>query len=533
MVRKTAKKPPKKRAVQIGAKDRKAMRECIVHARNLLNSARAVQGEGHPNIAYHLAALALEEVGRWELIALKAMSEHEPVPSTWMQKHMGNHVKKLFWCFFGAEFYGNKLTKEGLESMEVFARQVHANRLIGLYVEQTDDGVSVPAEAIDAREADTLIELADVRLEMAEARKLRVRLTADEIELQAWFLEATGDLEKRRMIMSDASLTKLAELKNALAWINWLKEQFDQAEREGRVAAEEELKRARLGKKGTGKDKWRIRVRIFTQSHLIRPKALTAWNKSTEWIKLSAVSGKKDQLDIDITLADSVPPQGVWWLGWGIARHFVTALNIGTMGFWWWRMPKQIDRYYERIDNLERKMEVTIERSPSLRIDWGENRVLTEGDLYTVSQCFAAMPAPADRDQHTPFNYYIGGLTFLSLNDVHWQCEKEAFGNFMESLKQMLAGRGAWQRDTPITPRLMAFLDQMFPEFDEREQYREIFDAYERKAVESATVTLKEVSFMKLFCDAYFLKEVRPTALKSLAEERAESMKRKKKNRKN
>jgi hypothetical protein len=31
------------------------MRACIEHARVLLESARAVQEAGHPNIAYHLA----------------------------------------------------------------------------------------------------------------------------------------------------------------------------------------------------------------------------------------------------------------------------------------------------------------------------------------------------------------------------------------------------------------------------------------------------------------------------------------------
>src|SRR3546814_10248839 len=81
----------------------------------------------------------------------------------------GNHVKKLFWCFFGAEFYGYSLIKDGLESMQAFAQQVHANRMIGLYVEQTEDGVSVLAETIDVRESESLIELADARLEIGRA----------------------------------------------------------------------------------------------------------------------------------------------------------------------------------------------------------------------------------------------------------------------------------------------------------------------------------------------------------------------------
>jgi len=63
-----------------------------------------------------------------------------------------------------------------------------------------------------------------------------------------------------------------------------------------------------------------------------------------EWIKL--VSSKKDELIIEFILRDNVPVEALWFFGWGLARHFVVALNIGTMGFWWWRMPEQISRYY-------------------------------------------------------------------------------------------------------------------------------------------------------------------------------------------
>ncbi len=63
----------------------------------------------------------------------------------------------------------------------------------------------------------------------------------------------------------------------------------------------------------------------------------------------------------------------------------------------------------------------------------------------------------------------------------------------------------------------MEFLDKMFPEFDEREHYFAMFEAFEKQAVDAITVTLREASFMKLFCDAYFLNEVRPKALEALA----------------
>jgi AbiV family abortive infection protein len=40
-----------------------ALSACVVHARDLVEAAKAVQSTGRSNIAYHLATLALEESG--------------------------------------------------------------------------------------------------------------------------------------------------------------------------------------------------------------------------------------------------------------------------------------------------------------------------------------------------------------------------------------------------------------------------------------------------------------------------------------
>jgi hypothetical protein len=391
-------------------------------------------------------------------------------------------------------------------------------RLAGLYVDHTEDKLSIPAEAISVDSAQSLIDLAAARLKVAESEKFRDDdISQDALDLQKWFLTATEDTEKWRMIFGRPSMTKLAELKDGRAWVAWLKELFDKAELEGRAATEEELKRNRDGlpRQGT-KNKWKLRIRIFSQSHSIRPKALTQWNKTSEWIKLAAVSDKKDQLIVEFIFRDNVSVDGLWWFGWGLSRHFVTALNIGTMGFWWWHMPRQIGKYYESLEDMEKKMRVEVERSPRLKIDWGTNRVLTEADLNLVAQCFAALPRPGDTKKHQPYDYYIGGLTFLSLNDIHWQCESTIFGNFFESARAMMAESGDWKPDTPFVPALIQFIDNTWPDLDERSRYVEIFEAFERKSVDTLSINLAEASFMKLFCDAYFLQKVRPLALRAL-----------------
>lgn len=489
-----------------------AMQECINHARALLDSAKATQQIGHPNIAYHLAILALEELGRRELIGLQSVADNNATPQPWMQKHTQDHVKKLFWCFFGANFFSEPFTKDKFTSMQEFAKHLHERRLAGLYVDYDVDGLTVPSEAVLSEDATRIIDLAAARLGMAESEKLRESIPRDEQDRQSWFLAICEDPEKKKAVFSRQSLDKLSELKDAGKWVEWLKAEFDRADRTSLEMLQHELERSRQLPDQKTKDKWKIRIRIFTQSHSIRPKALTNWNSTVDWIKLIPVSGKKNQLIVEFILGDNIPVEALWFFGWGLARHFVTALNIGTMGFWWWHLPEDVDKYYETIEDLERKQAIRLSRSPSLVIDWGKNRVLTETDLGHVSACFAAMPSPSQQEKHPPFGYYLSGITLLSANDVHWQCELMIFGNFFESLRQLMLQSAHWKEGEPLTPVIMHFLDELFPSFDERDRFQDIFAAYESGSPSpELKVTLREVSFMKLFCDSFFLsKFVKP-----------------------
>jgi AbiV family abortive infection protein len=94
-----------------------AMEACVAHARDLLHSAQAVLAADHPNIAYHLAALSLEEIGRHALLGVQTISESATVPPAWPKKHEQDHVKKLFWCFLGGGFFSEEITQTRLKDM--------------------------------------------------------------------------------------------------------------------------------------------------------------------------------------------------------------------------------------------------------------------------------------------------------------------------------------------------------------------------------------------------------------------------------
>jgi len=494
--------------------DIEAMKACIQHARNLLDSARAVQIAGHPSIAFHLGVLALEELGRRELIGLQRIAQTRPAGPEW-HKHTLAHTKKIFWCFFGMQFFSGPLMQQHFDDLKKFSDTLHLHRMASLYVNYEGDELQIPSEAIEPEYCSQLLNLVSSQIEASAAEKLREKVTQEDIDLQMWFLSVTDKPENKQVIFSHASFERLAELKDAKAWMLWLKEQFAIAKAETKRQFELEMERSRsLPERGT-RDKWKLRIRIVSQSHSVRQKPLNAWNKTSSWVKLFAVSGKPNQLIIEFTFKDNMPLAALWYFGWGVARHFVAALNLATMGFWWWRMPEDIDSYYEGVEDLENKARIGIQRTPSLKVDWGGNRILSQDELARVSACCISLPRPEHRDQHKPYNHYVRGLTLLSLNDVHFQCEVQAFGDFFESLKAMMEEMGEAPASEPFLPKLHAFLSETFPDMDEHEHFGAIFQAIEAKDT-SNVVTLRDAAMMKMFCDAYFLRKVVPRATQNL-----------------
>ena len=78
---------------------------CLSHAQDLLNAAKKVlNDERLPNIAYHLAALALEEIGKSTLIGMSHVTKRKDHLSTWSEKHLEDHVRKLYWALWGPSF---------------------------------------------------------------------------------------------------------------------------------------------------------------------------------------------------------------------------------------------------------------------------------------------------------------------------------------------------------------------------------------------------------------------------------------------
>ena len=497
---------------------------CADQARDLLNAAHAVFDLGTPHVAYPLAIAAVEEIGKRNLLGIGEMSrELDRDAAATFGKKIDDHEQKLFWALFGGGMFRHDITKERFQELQRMAKSFHAKRLVSMYVDDTPDGLSIPAQSIDAAEVKDILGLADALVGMAEAEKPRDDIPEEELENQRWFMNTSEDPELRRFVFSKELMDKLAELDDVGAWVKWMRSKIDEFKAAGAAIVKAEIERGKNAPTKGTRPKWKVRFRIQSASHSIRPKALTEWNRAFDIVKLSPVSGNKREMIVEVVLLDNTPIVGLFHRAWGVARQFVVALNVATFGFFWWHFSPDQTTWFEKIEDLDNKdMEVKVDR-PERKIDWGENRALKPEDMQRVKLAFISLPAPLQTVHPGAMDAYVSGLMYLAASDVHIPMEMQAFGHFLQALRFMMRDNGEYKDGEPFGPAFKALLEKKgqleFPE-PMLAIIRACDEAMLRgKPVSGPPLKMEYVAFVKAMADWYFLADVQPKALKRLADE--------------
>jgi AbiV family abortive infection protein len=476
---------------------------CLQNARDLITSAKRLVNSNLQHIQYHLSALALEEIGKAELIEMSFIAGINSRDTTYEENSIENHVRKLYMAFWGPSFGKKVITKQEIEQLQGLASSIHFRRLDTLYVKPTDQ--NHPKTKLAQKEADQILSLAEARLGMEETKTM---LKPDDPsinkeELQ-WFLTANSDPEKFKLIFGKKSQEKLIEIGNVRDWIHWLKEQFDQNDAEIRRIVEEEVKRQKPTGKDAKKPKYKVRIRINSESHSVRTKELKKWNEHMDFIKL--YSDDKRDLIIDLFLQKSVHIQGTWFLGWGMVRTFVTALNIATKGFFWWHVPKDRSRYYEDMWDLERNMRMGTQQNPELTVNFKDlHWVLRDSDLGRTSMIFYYITKVRDKPEGRPLNDYVIGLSFLAKNDIHLRFELNCYDQFYKAFRSAFLISGDWDGKTDFKEAVHKQFDKL-SKFNDLNEVIDLGEEQQNSPTKSTKnpITLTEVFAVKLFCDIYF-----------------------------
>ncbi|HVZ12286.1 MAG TPA: AbiV family abortive infection protein [Patescibacteria group bacterium] len=482
---------------------------CLQNAEDLVKSARALTGKDVAHVQYHLAALALEEIGKSSLLEMQFFANQRIGDDDLEAGALESHVKKLFWAFWGPSFGQQRITKQQIEQMQGLATTVHLTRLETLYIALSDK--AHPKKKLSEKEVDNIMGMAEalVSLEKTKSPLDPNDPSIDKIEIE-WFLRTSNDPLKRKAIFSGTSMDKLVEFGNARDWIHWLKTEADKEDDSIRKILEDELSRQKPEGKDARKPKYKIKVKIISESHSLRNKHLEEWNKLTPFIQLH--SDDKRTLHCEFLIQKSTPLQALYWLGWGMARSFVVALSIATRGFFWWNIPKDIDKYYEDAVDLERNMGLTMGPSKKLAVNWQEARlVLTKNDLGNASMMMYFLARIRGTALQKPLDDYCLGLAFTAKNDVHLRFEPNAFDAFYSAFKAAFLATGDWDGKSDFKEAVKRQFGDLLDDLSSLMECVDIGEELQSSPTHQPKkeITLTEVFAIKLYFDVYIFKHAR------------------------
>jgi AbiV family abortive infection protein len=478
-----------------------AIKACLQNAEKLVVAAKASAVPGSYHIGFHLAVLALEEIGKSSMIFMDALN---PRPATEQDRKtplhwIDDHERKLFWAIWLPQHSDLREWQKVPATMD-FAREIHKQRLKTLYV----DPSNLNASPISEQQAQRLISLAATRLEMERLKEFR-ELDTERQALLHWFFAATEDPRLKPMIFSKGSLDKQAEFGDDFgAWMKWLRETFEEADRKSIELTNLEMKRVPDSGDQGWDDKFEVKIRLKSWSHSIRQNQFTEWNKGIEKIKLTGGSDR-NELIITLLVPKKVATQELWNMGWQNAYVFVTALNIGTLGFFWWYLPEYVSRYFEKIRDVEHNSEVIVDRIPMLKIGW-QHQALKSQDLNNVSVVYGFI-ANANQQQFESLHRYFRNLGLMAKNDIFFQFEATIVVEFIMALKDAMRAYGDWDGD-PGTAEdsITAFFEGIPAAPDFIIVIKEILQLVEQITTNKAAphpITLEHVGKAKVIFEGY------------------------------
>ena len=498
-------------------RDLTAYRGCIANADELLRGARGLlERDGLPRLAYHIAVLALEEIGKARMIAMQSAAERcGRETSLSIKANLDNHVRKLFWAIWGPSMGHELITREQIDENMGLAARLHEKRLAGLYVDRSQDGdVSLPMERIPSEEAAELLRFVTACIELARAADDVPDEQPEATERQIWFFDVTDDPERRNIVLGPTSMEKLKELGSVVVWVEWLKEIFAKADAEAKASLERELRREPDSREDA-KPKWRTTIRLYSTTHSIRQKHLNEANEGLLWTKLRHVSGKPDQLLVDLLTRSDMKLEDLWKHNLILARRLVMALNVGSFGYFWFheqldRDSKQSGRFYESLVDLMTGKELKAHRTPSLRFEFAPRRVLGPAEINRWVLCFGSLLRCRDDEEIQMVERYLDGLTMIAKSDAHMAFEIQSVAAFYMALRHAMKAYGYWG-DEPFQNAVYRFASELLPGTDDRQITRltDVGEAVNTGRPVTHAMQMNDVGVVKALCDVYLLQAFR------------------------
>lgn len=406
----------------------------------------------HANIAYHLAILALEEIGKAGMLGARGAVGTALDPE-WIEKRLGSHVFKLLWAVWSPSMLSGKVDPQEFESARKFAASTHQRRLDGLYVDYDEASVlTPPRDAVSLNQTTSILGLAKTALDLELARGTPVQ--DEKAEELVWYLDALNDEFKHKLLFSQTFLKKTEDFGgDARAWLRWARAEIENTEAKMKQRLQQELDR-QVEEGKSFKPKWLIKVRLYTPSHSAKQKVLNRWNDRVQMAQLRAINSKKNEILMELHINDRVNIKDLFDFGLAVSKRFIIMLSIGSGGVFWFELSGQTQSYFQTVSDLEdQRFDVRMPRKGGLAAQWAqdleigrkrERQALEEQHIEIALRCLAAFGPMSDDEASPIFAPYLMGLTLLCKTDLHLRLEGHARDAFRNALRQAMRTFGDW-----------------------------------------------------------------------------------------
>jgi hypothetical protein len=272
-------------------------------------------------------------------------------------------------------------------------------------------------------------------------------------------------------------------------------------------------------------DKFVLKIRLKSWSHSIRPNQVNEWNEGMDKIKLFPAGENRKELIVQFTMPKLIQGQLIWHAGLENSMIFVAALNIATMGFFWWYVPTFTSRFYESLYDVEKKTDLIVERSPELMVSWGHQAMKTKDYNFVGGVYGFIAKERSDPQKAFVFGTYTKILGLMAKNDIFGQFEPMLLLEFVNLLRAAFFAYGDWcGKDEAFNAALEAVFQSSPNWVDVFEMAKDMVGlAWDSSQGKNTTrpITMEEVGKAKLAFDIYInlkVKEYLPQAIKEFQE---------------
>jgi AbiV family abortive infection protein len=339
---------------------------CIKNAEDSINAAENLLDKNFNHIVFHLCVLGLEEIGKIFMTWIK-INQVENWDKESNKIELDDHVKKLFYAIWGASIGEEVIDKNQFREHQLTASQLHSMRLIYLYGTINDTVES--AKKLSNDEAQSIFNFAKSRLELARIDGA-VKEDVDEAENSdsLWFDNFLKIPDNKGFAFGKTGQEKLIELDDVNEWIKWLKENHEKEQQELSRLAHREINKTVVTDIERVLPKWEFSFTIITPSHSIRNKDINEINKLERPFKFF-LGKDRHTLIIKHTLPSIITVHDLWQQGWLTSKFFIASLNIASRGLFYWHTPKDIDKYYDSLLDLESGKRLIVSLQPKLEVN--------------------------------------------------------------------------------------------------------------------------------------------------------------------